>query len=116
MISLSSEDKKESSGDSSSILLSALQSFPTSSSSPTLTPRKSLLDLAASSNILESLKKTPPKSPSTKSKRYNHGSPVVNTDYDPEATIPCQECEFMARSQGTLFRHIQSVHRGVRFH
>ena len=115
---LSSEDKKESSGDSSSILLSALQSFPNSSSSPSLTPRKSLLDLATSSTILESLKhsKSPPRSPSTKSKRYNHGSPVVNTDYDPEATIPCQECEFMARSQGTLFRHIQSVHRGVRYY
>ena len=107
------QDKKD-----NSILLSALQSIPDNLASPTLTPRKSLLDLASSSNLLESLKQTKmsPKSPSNKSKRYNHGSPVVNTEYDPEATIPCQECEFMARSQGTLFRHIQSVHRGVRYY
>ena len=103
--------------ESHSILLSALQSAPHSSSSPTLTPRKSLLDLAASSNLLEMLKnKTPPRSPPIKSKRYNHGSPTIPTEFDPEATISCPECDYMARSQGTLFRHIQAVHRGVRYY
>lgn len=110
--------------DNHSILLSALQSIPKASTTPpSLTPRKSILDdLAVSSNMLEMLRnnKTPPKSPSTglivKSKRYNHGSPTIPTENDPDATLACSECDYMAKSQGTLFRHIQAIHRGVRFH
>eukprot|EP00092_Neocalanus_flemingeri_P008177 GFUD01008817.1.p1 GENE.GFUD01008817.1~~GFUD01008817.1.p1 ORF type:complete len:1155 (+),score=254.55 GFUD01008817.1:150-3467(+) len=129
MASLKSQPSSNSFKDSNSILLSALQSMPCSSSSPTLTPRKSLLDLLqlkdstdkpefmAKNNLLDSLKQgqTQPKSPTNRLKRYNHGSPSNPVEIDPEGTLPCPECHFMARSQGTLFRHIQSVHRGVRF-
>lgn len=127
--SLKSQPISNSFKDSNSILLSALQSMPSSSSSPTLTPRKSLLDLLqlndsidkpeylAKTNLLDSLKQsqTQPRSPTNRLKRYNHGSPVNPVEIDPEGTLPCPECHFMARSQGTLFRHIQSVHRGVKF-
>jgi len=113
--------------ESNSILLSALQSMPSSSSSPTLTPRKSLLDLLqlkdsidkpevfAKNNIIHKLKQPKPRSPTNRLKRYNHGSPSNPMEVDPQGTLPCPECHFMARSQGTLFRHIQSIHRGVRF-
>ena len=113
--------------ESNSILLSALQSMPSSSSSPSLTPRKSLLDILqlkdsidkpevfAKNNILHKLKQPKPRSPTNRLKRYNHGSPSNPMEVDPQGTLPCPECHFMARSQGTLFRHIQSIHRGVRF-
>jgi len=127
--SMKSKPNSNSFKDSNSILLSALQSIPSSSSSPTLTPRKSLLDILqlkdtidkpeslAKNNLLDTLKQgqTQPKSPTNRLKRYNHGSPSNLVEIDPEGTLPCPECQFMARSQGTLFRHIQSVHRGVRF-
>jgi len=129
MAFIKSQMNSKSFKDSNSILLSALQSIPSSSSSPTLTPRKSLLDLLqikdsiekpellAKHNLLDTFKQnsTQPRSPTNRLKRYNHGSPSNPVEIDPEGTLPCPECHFMARSQGTLFRHIQSIHRGVRF-
>ena len=93
--------------EGSSILLSALQS-----NSPTLTPRESILDMTSSPTLLQLLKcRTPPKSPSYKQRKQSPAPP----DPDLEATVSCPECSYVARSQGTLFRHIQAVHRGVRF-
>ena len=95
--------------ESNSILLSALQSN-------SLTPRQSILDVSSSPTLLQLLKcRTPPKSPSNKPRRLSPGSPVVPPDPDLEVTVSCGECSYVARSQGTLFRHIQAVHRGVRF-
>ena len=92
---------------SSSILQSALQS-----NSPTLAPRESILDITSSPTLLQLLKcRTPPKSPSNKQRKQSPAPP----DPDLEASVSCPECSYVARSQGTLFRHIQAVHRGVRF-
>ena len=91
-----------------SLLLSALQALPCSSS-PTLTPRKSLLDLLNISH--ESGQSSEDRSPKPLVSRTKRAEVMV----DGGEGYTCQECTFSARSQGTLFRHIQSVHRGVRF-
>ena len=118
--SLTSTPVKE---QSSSLLLNALRSLPSSSSSPTLTPRKSLLDLLnINQNVLEEEEErdkiivvpTTPASMSN-SPQVSRGGRIAEVDPDTNGGLPCQECTFVARSQGTLFRHIQSVHRGVRF-
>jgi len=125
-----------SSSEPNSILLNALRSMPCSSSSPTLTPRKSLIDIL---KFNEQILKTPPEVNKDKvletvnsmismeykpknefrghwrGRRRNHGSPVLPLEGDPDGTLACLECSFMAKSQGTLFRHVQSVHRGIKF-
>ena len=112
--SLTSTPVKE---QSSSLLLNALRSLPSSSSSPTLTPRKSLLDLInVNQNALDEEKDEPivvPTTPVSVSTSPQFPRGVRSREVD--GGLPCQECDFVARSQGTLFRHIQSVHRGVRF-
>ena len=94
--------------DRSSLLLSALQALP--SSSPTLTPTKSILDLLNISRTSSQEEEEEARLPSR---------PLVTRTrkevQEEGEGLGCQECDFRARSQGTLFRHIQSVHRGVRF-
>ena len=98
--------------ESSSILMSALQS----NTPAPMASRQSILDMTSSPTLLQLLKcRTPPKSPSNKPRRQSPGSPAAPPDTDPDATVSCSECPYVARSQGTLFRHIQAVHRGVRF-
>ena len=118
--SLTSTPVKE---QSSSLLLNALRSLPSSSSSPTLTPRKSLLDLLnINQNVLDEEEKdkiivvpTAPAPMSINPQVSRSGRTAGEVEPDTNGGLPCQECTFVARSQGTLFRHIQSVHRGVRF-
>ena len=118
--SLTSTPVKE---QSSSLLLNALRSLPSSSSSPTLTPRISLLDLLnINQNVLDEVEKekmivvpTTPAPMSNSIQAPRGGRIAGEAEADTNGGLPCQECTFVVRSQGTLFKHIQSVHRGVRF-
>jgi KRAB domain-containing zinc finger protein len=97
----------------SSILFNALRTLPSASASPTLTPRKSLLDLLKiNQDVLEGEQEAE-EGPSEQQMGARARRPAAPDDL--ADGLACLECTFTARSQGTLFRHVQSVHRGIRF-
>ena len=71
-------------------LMSANSILMSALQSPTLTPRQSIID-----NITDAA--------------------LVSRSITADSLLHCNECDFSAKSQGTLFRHVQAVHRGVRF-
>ena len=99
--SLTSTPVKE---QSLSLLLNALRSLPSSSCSPTLTPRKSLVDLLnINQNVLDEEEKDkiivvpPTPAPMSSNPQVSRtGRMAGEVEPDSNGGLPCQECTFVA--------------------